>query len=294
MAENRTATHSTFAAADGLNLHVKTWGPATSEALPLVCLPGLARTADDFDSVAEAVAGGQGCKARRVHALDYRGRGASDRDRDWRNYDMRIENADIMTVLSALGVEEAVVLGTSRGGLHIMMTAATRPGLLKRVILNDIGPVIEAKGLARIRGYVGKLPQPKSWSDAVDMCKRIMSARFSALTDADWLAYAQRTFQEKDNRFEARYDTRLANGLAELELSAPLSTVWSQFDALRHVPVLAVRGENSDLLSSETLAAMEQRHPSCQTHVVPGQGHAPLLMDRDSIARITAFIAEGD
>ena len=293
MSETTSVNHVYLSATDGLRLHVKAWGRETA-ASPLVCLPGLARTADDFDAVAAAVAAGRGCAPRRVYALDYRGRGQSDRDRNWRNYDMRVENADILTVLAALEVEHAALLGTSRGGLHILALAATRPGLLQRVILNDIGPVIESKGLARIRGYVGKLPQPKSWADAVDMCKRIMSAQFSSVSDEEWMGYVQRTFEERNGGFVARYDTRLANGLAELDLSVPLPALWRQFDGLRHAPLLAIRGENSDILSPQTLADMAQRHPACDTCIVAGQGHAPLLMDDATIARIASFVAAGD
>lgn len=287
-----------LSAADGLVLHAKVWHPAARSAAaglpPLVCLPGLARTADDFDAVAQRVASGTGCKPRRVIVLDYRGRGLSGRDRDWRNYDIRIENQDILTALTALGVEDAVFLGTSRGGLHIMVLAATRPGMLRRAILNDIGPIIEAKGLARIRGYVGKLPTPRSWDDAADLCKRLMNAHFTALGPEDWLTYAKLTFQEKDGVFTARYDTKLMKVLEALDLSVPLPQLWPQFAGLSHVPLLAIRGENSDLLSPATLEEMTRVHPDCQTYTAPGQGHAPLLIDEAAIERIAAFIARDD
>lgn len=290
--------HVYVSAADGLKLHAKDWPCAAKIAdcapLPLVCLPGLARTADDFDAIAGRVSQGRGCRARRVVALDYRGRGQSEFDRDWRNYDMRIENQDILTVLTALGVDEAVFLGTSRGGLHLMVLAAARPGMMRRLIINDVGPVIEAKGLARIRGYVGKLPQPRSWDDAVDLCKKIMSAHFNGLDESGWRAYAQLTFQEVDGKFIPRYDTKLMKVLAAMDLNVPLPPLWAQFNGLRHAPMLVLRGENSDLLSVKTFQQMADAHPQCQTHTVPGQGHAPLLLDDATQARITAFIAEGD
>jgi pimeloyl-ACP methyl ester carboxylesterase len=292
-----------FSADDGLRLHARDWKPTGenavrgsqgSGALPLVCLPGLARTADDFNALARAVCAGQGCAPRRVVALDYRGRGLSEFDRNWRNYDIRVENRDILTGLAALGIEEAVFLGTSRGGLHLMVLAAIRPGIMRRVILNDIGPVIEARGLARIRGYVGKLPAPRSWDDAVDLCKGIMSAQFSGMRQEDWLAYAHLTFRQADGKFVPRYDTKLLKVLETLDLNVPLPQLWPQFDGLAHVPMLVVRGENSDLLSEETLEEMRQRHLDCETWTARGQGHAPLLLDEASISRIAAFIAQGD
>ena len=279
---------------DGLRIHARDYNAGAQNALPVVCLPGLARTVEDFDAIARALAQGAAGKPRRVLAIDYRGRGLSDRDPNWKNYDIRVENADILQVLAATGVNAAAFLGTSRGGLHSMVFAATRPAVLRGVILNDIGPVIESKGLARIKGYVGKLPQPKSWPDAADLAKRIMSAQFTALQEDDWLAYARLTFEETARGFVPRYDTALMKQLDLVDLEQPLPQLWPQFEALAHVPVLAVRGENSDLLSPQTLDEMAQRHPACQTYVVPGQGHAPLLLDEASIARIAQFIRQID
>ncbi len=277
-----------YSAPDGLRLHLLDHDPGTS-ATPVVCLPGLARTAADFDALARALSG-----KRRVVAIDYRGRGLSDRDPDWRHYDIAIENGDILAQLTAAGIGEAIVVGTSRGGLHAMLLAATRPALLRAVVLNDIGPVIEAKGLARIRGYVGKLPAPRSRADAVDLVKRLMSAQFTGLDEAAWEAYARLTFEEKDGRFSPRYDTRLMKTLEALDLEAPVPQLWPQFEGLRNVPTLVLRGENSDLLTAETMAEMLRRHPRCEGHVVPGQGHAPLLLDAATIARVEQFIEAAD
>lgn len=277
---------------DGLKIHARVYEPnAVKAALPVICLPGLARTAEDFAPLAQAIASGAADAPRRVIAIDYRGRGLSDRDSNWQNYDMRVENADILQVMDALDVAEAAFVGTSRGGLHMMMMGVTRPAAIRAVILNDIGPIIEARGLARIKGYVGKLPQPRSWPDAVDLAKRVMGQQFTGLSEAEWLGYAKLTFEETATGFVARYDTKLMKTLENFNLEQPLPELWVQFDGLRNVPVLAIRGENSDLLSPETHAAMGRRHPRCETFVVPGQGHAPLLMDADSIARVAAFIA---
>ena len=225
------------AAPDGLKLHLLDYDPGSS-ATPVVCLPGLARTAGDFDALARRLS-----KKRRVIAIDYRGRGQSEWDKDWRNYNVFVENADILAQLAAIGVSKANVVGTSRGGLHAMIMSATRPALLRAVILNDIGAVIEAKGMTRIRGYVGKLPQPASWPDAVALAKQIMSAQFPGLGEADWEAYARATFEEKDGRFATRYDTNLMRTLEGLDLKVALPTLWPQFEGLRNVPVLIKNGK---------------------------------------------------
>lgn len=278
----------TVEAPDGLRLHARDYGRTDADAPTVLCLPGLARTAADFDALARHLVAAD--PGRRVLALDYRGRGLSARDPDPARYDIPVESGDILAVLDALGVTQAVLVGTSRGGLHTMMLAAVRPSLLRGAVLNDIGPVIEPVGLARIRGYVGKLPQPGSWDEAVAMLRQVAGAQFTGLADADWLAYAETTFETEGGAFRTRYDPALMNNLAKLDLDA-VPTLWPQFEALGGVPVLVIRGANSDLLSPETAAAMTARLPDCTLLTVPGQGHAPLLTDAPTLAGIERFVA---
>ena len=280
-----------YSAPDGLRLHMRDYGPRDSAALPIVCLPGLSRNSADFHAIAMAIAGGDAGPARRVVALDYRGRGLSERDPDWKKYDLTIESGDIQSMLAAAGIGEAIFIGTSRGGIHCMLLAAFRPTLMRAVVMNDIGPVLEPRGLARIRSYVGKLPSPSHWDDAVAMYKQLFGAHFTALDDPEWLAYAQASLEEKDGRLVARYDPRLMKILENIDLESPLPDLWPQFEGLRHLPLLVIRGENSDLLTEETLAQMLARHGRAEAFTVPGQGHAPLLADRPSMERICAFIA---
>src|ERR1700694_509471 len=143
------------AAPDGLKLHVRAYGPRMASGWPLVCLPGLSRSSADFETLALALSR-DAATPRRVLALDYRGRGRSEHDRNPKNYNFPVELADVLAVLAALAALPAVFIGTSRGGILTMLLAAARPPAIAGVILNDIGPVIEPKGLMRIRGYVGK------------------------------------------------------------------------------------------------------------------------------------------
>jgi pimeloyl-ACP methyl ester carboxylesterase len=274
--------------ADGLRLHLRDYRPEESQQAPVICLPGLARTAEDFDRLARALT--QGDQARRVMALDYRGRGLSDRDPDPKKYDLAVESADIQMMLAEEGVTKAIFIGTSRGGIHAMLLAAFKPALLAGVVLNDIGPVLEPEGLIRIKGYVGKLPQPKTWEEAVSIFKKVSGAQFTGLSDDDWLAYARLTLEEKDGALVARYDPALARALDAYDPSQPMPDLWAQYEALRLVPVLAIRGENSDLLSAEIFQAMLARHPQAQGFTVAGQGHAPLLLDDASIGTIRHFV----
>lgn len=280
-------------ARDGLRLHARDYGPSASSLLPVVCLPGLARTSADFHELALALSQ-DASKPRRVLALDYRGRGRSDYDPNWRNYDIRIELDDMMQMLTAAGITEAVFVGTSRGGLLTMALSAARPGLIKGAVLNDVGPVIDARGLLRIKGYVGKLPTPRSYGEGAEILKRLSDQQFSAFGDAEWEMMARRTWTEREGRIVPDYDQNLMKVLEELDLEAPLPVLWNYFAGLNGVPVLAIRGANSDLLAETTLEEMGQRHPDCQTHTVPGQGHAPVLGSRDMVQRIGKLVSRAE
>ena len=276
---------------DGLKLHARRWGPELPSKTSVVCLPGLTRNTDDFDDIAAALtASGE----RAVYAFDYRGRGLSDYDPNWKNYDVRIEIGDVLDQITALGISEAILIGTSRGGILAMVAAMLRPALLRGVVLNDVGPVIDGKGLARIKSYVGKLPQPKSFAEGAAILKQTANTQFPALDDAGWETYARRTWKEQDGRLVTRYDVALMKPLEQLDLEAPLPQLWPQFEALKHVPVLVLRGAHSDLLSHEAAVEMTRRHPDCALMEVPFEGHAPLLADAATQQRILDFVTKID
>ncbi len=281
-----------FFASDGLRLHARDYGSENGVGIPVVCLAGLTRNSADFHPLATALAAGGAGKPRRVLALDYRGRGRSGYDPNWRNYSLEVENADLLTVLDAARIEHAIFVGTSRGGLHAMSLSATCPTAIEGVVLNDIGPVLDPAGIARIRSYVGKMPEPRSLDEAVAVLRGMMEDRFTALGAADWIAFATATFGDWNGEIRLLYDTNLANAFAESVSATPLPTFWPLFDGLRGRPVLVIRGANSDLLSPGTVAEMVSRHPACEVHVVEGQGHAPLLGDASTIDRICRFVAE--
>jgi pimeloyl-ACP methyl ester carboxylesterase len=280
-----------FSAPDGLKLHMRDYGSALSPGLPVVCIPGLSRNAADFDPLAKALAGGATGQRRRVVAVDYRGRGLSDHDPDWRNYEIPIENADIDAMLTAAEVHAAIFVGTSRGGFHAMSLAVRRPGLVVGAVLNDIGPVIEPRGFTRIRQYLRHMATPGSLPDAIDCVKKIMSAQFPAMSEADFETHARATFQKADGSFGLTFDPKLVKPLDKLHLDEPLPPTWPLFDALAEIPLLVIRGSNSDVLAPATLAEMARRHKRCATYIVEGQGHAPLLYDKASIGHIADFIA---
>lgn len=276
-------------AADGLRLHYFDY-PARADGerglLPVVCLPGLARSADDFDRIAKALQ----ADGRRVLALDYRGRGRSDWDQDWRRYDFDVEQDDIAAQLSDAGVEQAVFIGTSRGGLHTMRIAARRPDVVGGAVLNDIGPKIEHAGLLRIKRYVGKLPPIPSMREAIALMRMTAGVDFSGVSAKEWEDYARLTFVEKDGKVLLRYDPQLSHTLDDVKPDVAPAEHWDDFDALSHVPILAIRGANSDIFSTEVFDEMARRAPRLERVVVDGQGHAPLLLDQPTILRIADFI----
>jgi pimeloyl-ACP methyl ester carboxylesterase len=284
-------SHSVFVSApDGLRLHARCYGRRSAPALPVVCLPGLARTAADFEALAETLASDTK-RPRRVVALDYRGRGQSEYDRDPANYSFQVELADMIAVITALDATPAIFVGTSRGGILAMLLAAVRPTAIAGVVLNDIGPVIEPKGLIRIKGYVGKLPQPRSFEEGAEILRRLFDAQFPKLGPADWLASAHRTFRQDNGALVPTYDVKLAKTLEGVDFEKPFPPLWKEFDALGQKPVMVIRGANSDILSPATVEAMGARRAALERFEVPDQGHAPLLVEADMIARIADFAA---
>ena len=279
---------------DGLRLHYRDVGRGDAGALPVVCLPGLTRTAVDFEVLAAHLAGGGAAARRRVLSLDYRGRGGSDRDPDATHYSVPVEAGDVLAVLGDAGVTEAVFVGTSRGGLITMVLSTVRPEMIRGAVLNDIGPVLEPAGLDRIRGYVGRLPAPKDWDDAVRTVKSYAASQFPGLDEDDWRYFARTTYEERDGILSGRYDPALTEALRQLDPAKPIPALWPQFEGLSGAPVLVVRGQMTDLLSEQTAAEMARRHPDCALLTVPGQGHAPLLHDPATLGRIAAFATRCD
>jgi pimeloyl-ACP methyl ester carboxylesterase len=291
---NAPGYSSTFIAApDGLRLHALCYGQRSSPKTPVVCLPGLARTAADFETLAAALTH-DGTHPRRVIALDYRGRGRSDYDPNPDNYSPGVELGDVLAVITALDAMPAIFVGTSRGGILAMLLAAVRPTAIAGVVLNDIGPVIEPQGLMRIKGYVGKLPQPRNFEEGAEILRRLFHGQFPKLEHADWLASARRTFKEDNGRMVPTYDLKLSKTLEAINPEHPIPPLWKQFGALAHVPVMVIRGANSDIMSPRTVEEMSMRHAGLEMLEVPDQGHAPLLAEADTIARIEKFIGRCD
>ncbi|MDA8232227.1 MAG: alpha/beta hydrolase [Magnetospirillum sp.] len=280
MTRPRDATYTT---GDGLRLFYRDWGDPLSPRTPLLCLPGLTRNSADFEDLAARHAG-----ARRVICPDYRGRGRSDYDPDWRRYHPRVYLEDLRHLLAAEGVGRAVVVGTSMGGLLALGLRAAAPSSVAGVVLNDIGPDLSPGGLGRIAGYIGRdRPQP-DWDSAVAELKRLMP-RLSLDTEETWQRFARATYREgADGRLHFDWDVRLAKALGRVTGAMP--DLWALFRGLRDVPVMAVRGGVSDLLSPETFDRMAGELPHLVRATVPGCGHCPTLGEPAVALRLDEFL----
>jgi pimeloyl-ACP methyl ester carboxylesterase len=280
-----------FTSRDGLRLYARHYGVSPSLRRPVVCLAGLTRNSRDFHDLATALAGPND-DGREVFAVDCRGRGRSQHDANWKNYSILVELNDVLDFMTMQGLNRAAVIGTSRGGLITMLMAALRPSALGAVVLNDIGPVIEREGLARIVAYVGRVPLPATWAEATERVFEMNRRSFPAVSAQHWAEFARQVFNDENDLPAPSYDPNLAKAVSMI--GGPTPELWPQFAALTPLPLLAIRGANSDILSEATLARMHARHPRLEGITVRGQGHAPLLKDAPTIAAIGEFLARTD
>lgn len=279
-----------WAAADGTRLAATLRGPDASDAMPVLCLPGLTRNGRDFAALAEVLSAGP--NGRRTICMDFRGRGLSGWA-DPATYRPDVEAADTFAGLDHFGITKVAVVGTSRGGIVAMLLAATAGDRIGPVVLNDIGPVIERDGLLSIRDRMqGTVGAPLAdFAAAAQALGRFLRADFPALNEADWLRLARQTHREDaDGRPVLDYDPALAAAFGSFDPNKGLPPFWPAYDALADRPVLVVRGAKSDLLSEQTVAEMVARLPRVTIHRVPDEGHAPLLWDAPTIGRIQAFL----
>ena len=230
-------------------------------------------------------------RGHRVVSVDSRGRGRSDWAKDWSTYHPIVEAEDAIAVTDALGLDHYAVIGTSRGGIRAMVMSAMRPGQMTRVVLNDIGPIIEAKGLARIKTYLGQTLAPADWDDATRIVRQAGAGTFPTRSAAEWREVAEATFRETKTGLAPDFDPKLLNTLTDMDLSRPVPSLWPPFSGLARKPVLAIRGALSDLLSADTLRAMERAHPRLKALTVPEVGHAPSLDEPTARSAIAGFLA---
>lgn len=272
-------------AQDDVALYVRSYGSRDADRIAVVCLPGLTRNADDFAALAPALA----TRGHFVVCPDVRGRGRSAFARDWRSYRAPTLVGDLVGLLAVFNLHRVAVIGTSLGGLLAMGLAVAQPASLAAVVLNDVGPTLSTAGIDRIRTYVADDRPVLDWPSAI----RQVQTRFPKLglkSDAEWEAFARATFREgPDGRLWITWDPRIARAVDRPGHGA--TTLWRLYAALRHIPTLAIRGENSDVLSQETFDEMLHAKPDLERVLVPERGHAPTLGEDAVMARLPTFLA---
>lgn len=266
----------------------KEWGVASNPNV-LICVHGLTRVSDDFDALAKALANDY-----RVICPDVVGRGRSDHLRDSRFYQVPQYVSDMVTLIARLDVESVNWFGTSMGGV-IGMALASLPGNpIRKLLLNDIGPSIDAEALARIGEYVGKKVYFATFDEAWQYVRAI-SLSFGMHSDEQWRKLASDVMhQNAEGQWTFVYDPGLALPFkATTAQSAQLDAqmLWAAYDAIS-CPTLVVRGADSDLLSPETAAAMSQRGPKAKVVELPGVGHAPTFLADAQIAIAKNFFLD--
>lgn len=278
--------HRYRSACGRLELHARIYDHAEGSDT-LVLMHGLTRNSADFEPLVEHLA-----PRYRLIVPDQRGRGLSDYDRDPGNYRPDIYAADMFALLDGLTIAKAGLVGTSMGGLIAMIMAATQPDRFAGIVLNDVGPQIEAAGLARIQSYVGPMEDAANWEEAAARCAAVNAVALPDFGPRDWLAFAQRTcWQTPEGRVRFAYDPAIATSAQGAQPATLPPDLWPLWDALAAVPVLVLRGGHSDLLAAATMTEMGRRHSGPFTAVeVPGRGHAPILDEPVALAALEAFL----
>lgn len=254
----------------------------------LLMMHGLTRNSADFAELAEHFAG-----RFRVVVPDQRGRGRSQYDPEPANYVPATYCADTLGLIARLRLERPVLIGTSMGGLMAMAMASMSPLGYRGIVLNDVGPVVDPAGMSRISGYVGNAAEVADWEGAAAFCRKTNASAFPHYDDDAWRAFAHRLFREDAQGVpRLAYDPSIAVAMTAADPAAPSVDLWPMWDALAPLPILALRGELSDILTAETLDEMARRHPGMRAALVPEVGHAPMLDEPVALRAIERFLDE--
>jgi pimeloyl-ACP methyl ester carboxylesterase len=273
--------------ADGIRLYGADYAPVGEEAgLPVICLHGFTRNSRDFEAVAPWIA----ARGRRVVAMDMRGRGRSDHDRESSRYTPLVYAFDVLGLMASLGIPRAVFVGTSMGGLITLVIASVKPDAVAAAVLNDVGPEVSPEGLARILRYAGAPAAVATWAEAADYARSVSPG--GVLDDAQAARLARRLFREDASGAPLRdYDPAIMAPVSAMPAQAAAPDLWPAFLALAAGrPLLAVRGEDSDILRIATLRRMAAEASDLTSVEVPGVGHAPTLEEPVVLSALAAFL----
>ncbi|KPA20154.1 Non-heme chloroperoxidase [Shimia sp. SK013] len=263
----------TFTTSDGLSIYYDDTG---GDGPAVLCLAGLTRNSTDFDYALPAL------RDARVIRMDYRGRGKSEWAEDFATYSIDREAQDALELLDHLGLEKAAILGTSRGGLLALHLANTARDRLTGVCFNDVGPKIETSGLEIILVFIGRNPIWKTHdAAAAAFAQRVPG--FDGVPASRWREEVEKHFIQTPDGLTINYDPKLRNAvLSQFDPRGPQPDLWPLLDALKGLPLAVIRGANSDILSPETFAEMQNRQPMLAVEIA-NRGHVPFLDEPEAV-----------
>ena len=275
---------------DGLRLYARDYPAAPGRVrLPVICLHGLTRNSADFEEVAPYIA----ALDRRVIVPDLRGRGLSQYDPDSSNYHAWTYAKDVLDLCDNLGIGRAIFIGASAGGVVTMVLSTLRPTLIRSAILNDTGPSIPPKALARIAGLAAAKPVAfKNWHDASMFIAEQNRRAFPNYAPADWLKFARRVcLKGRDGLLRPAFDPRITEAFRSGTLTASTYDLEPCYDSLAHGrKLLVVRGALSDVLEAREAKRMVAAGPDVTCVEIPHTGHAPVLSEPVAQAAVTEFL----
>lgn len=272
---------------DGISLYVRDYpGPANNTKSPILCLGGLTRNSKDFAGLAKYWS-----RYRRVICPDKRGRGRSGYDPKWENYNPQAYVEDVRHILCALGVHDAVVVGTSLGGILGMAMGTALPGFIKALVMNDIGPEVRTDTLSEIINYMKEPPALSSWDEAGKHARAAFGSQIPLETDAEWARAARTSYIEReDGKIVFDFDPNIVKPI--LNDDTEVHNLWHFWGATKRLPLLVIRGAKSIILGEAQLQEMHDSHPNMKSVVVPGVGHAPSMAEPGSLAALNEFLEE--
>jgi pimeloyl-ACP methyl ester carboxylesterase len=271
---------------DGLRLHYRDY-PGASDRPPIICIPGLTRNARDFEGVADRLS-----PDWRVICVELRGRGESAYAKDPMSYVPLTYLQDLEALLAELALPRFILFGTSLGGLLTMLLSTNHKDELAAAMINDIGPVLEMRGLDRIRGYVGRSQNWPTWMHAARHFAGFLGEVYPKWGLEQWLVFAKRVCKLNPNgRIVFDYDMRIAEPF-KVPGGETGFDPWAAFRGLKDAPLLVVRGALSDLLTDATLGAMQAEMPSMDSVTVPDVGHAPTLDEPEVVEAVERLLAK--
>jgi len=271
---------------DGLRLYARDYACRSPQSRgDILCMHGLTRNSADFAGIASYLS-----EYYRVISVDQRGRGNSEYDTDISHYTPTTYISDMFKLLDELDMQRVILIGTSMGGLMSFLMLANQSQRIRGSIINDIGPELDPAGLERIKTYVGKSSPVSNWDEAVAQTRAINDIAFPNFSDEQWLEFTRGLYREQDGIPVLAYDPAISQPMNDEQSGAVPPDMWPLLEAAPEIPMLVIRGAESDILAPSCVEEMIRRHPNLTAVEIPNRGHAPMLTEPEAVAAIDGFL----